>query len=185
MKKLAITTLLAAAICVLGSGCASIVDGGNKTVHFQSTPPGAKFTIYDKKGDVVHSTTTPASVSLKRSGGYFSGIEYKVVFETPGYYPGTIGLKSSMDGWYWGNLLFGGLIGFLIVDPATGDMYTLPKEFHYTLVPSEPPLSPADLTAAQLKANPPDAKPPKPAKETEKEKAKPTSENDGASSRIP
>lgn len=32
-----------------------------------------------------------------------------------------------MDGWYWGNILFGGLIGMLAVDPATGAMYKLPK----------------------------------------------------------
>lgn len=30
-----------------------------------------------------------------------------------------------MNGWYIGNLLFGGIIGLLIVDPATGAMWTL------------------------------------------------------------
>lgn len=28
-----------------------------------------------------------------------------------------------MDGWYLGNILIGGLIGMLIVDPASGAMY--------------------------------------------------------------
>ncbi len=159
MNKLLLITW-AATLSIFASGCASIVDSGDKTVHFRSTPPGAKFTVYDKKGEVVESRTTPANVTLKRSSGYFSGIEYRVSFEASGYYPGEIALKSSMDGWYWGNLLFGGLIGFLIVDPATGDMFTLPKDFNYNLVPSDPPLSPEELKAAQLKANPPGTKPP-------------------------
>lgn len=150
----------ALAVCVFGTGCASIVDGGDKTVHFNSTPPGAKFTIYNKKGEAVESRTTPANVTLKRSSGYFSGIQYLVKFEAPGYYPGEIGLKSSMNGWYFGNIVFGGLIGILIVDPLTGAIFTLPKDFNYNLVPSDPPLSPEELKAAQLKANTPETKPP-------------------------
>lgn len=30
-----------------------------------------------------------------------------------------------MNGWYIANIVFGGLVGFLIVDPATGAMYSL------------------------------------------------------------
>ena len=36
-------------------------------------------------------------------------------------------MDSSLSGWYWGNIVFGGLIGMLIVDPATGAMYKLPE----------------------------------------------------------
>ena len=39
-----------------------------------------------------------------------------------------------MNGWYFGNILFGGLIGMIAVDPATGAMYTLqPKAVDTTL----------------------------------------------------
>ena len=38
-----------------------------------------------------------------------------------------------MDGWYIGNILFGGLIGMLIVDPATGAMYNLPDRVDINL----------------------------------------------------
>ena len=34
-------------------------------------------------------------------------------------------LDSSLSGWYFGNIIFGGLIGMLIVDPVTGAMYNL------------------------------------------------------------
>ena len=33
-------------------------------------------------------------------------------------------LETRMNGWYLGNIIFGGLIGALIVDPATGAMWT-------------------------------------------------------------
>jgi hypothetical protein len=50
------------------------------------------------------------------------------VFELPGYSQAEIKLDSSVSGWYFGNLLLGGLIGMLIVDPLTGAMYNLTPE---------------------------------------------------------
>ena len=34
-------------------------------------------------------------------------------------------VSSSLNGWYWGNILVGGLIGMLIVDPISGAMYEI------------------------------------------------------------
>ncbi|MFG0400611.1 hypothetical protein ACF8D8_17535, partial [Pseudomonas sp. zjy_11] len=48
-------------------------------------------------------------------------------FKKDGYPDKTIELDSSLSGWYWGNILLGGLIGMLIVDPLTGAMYKLPE----------------------------------------------------------
>ena len=43
-------------------------------------------------------------------------------------------IDGAINGWYFGNIIFGGLIGMLAVDPATGAMYTLsPKEVLATL----------------------------------------------------
>ena len=107
--------------CILLSGCASIVDGRpNKTVTITSAPPGAKITITDKKGKTVAENTTPASVTLKRSRGFFAPEQYKLTFDAPGYYPSEIQLNATINGWYMGNVFFGGLLGLLIVDPATG-----------------------------------------------------------------
>jgi hypothetical protein len=41
----------------------------------------------------------------------------------------TVPIDFKLDGWYIGNIIFGGLIGFLIVDPATGAMWKLDTEF--------------------------------------------------------
>lgn len=34
-------------------------------------------------------------------------------------------VNYKLNGWYFGNLLLGGVIGMLIVDPATGSMWKL------------------------------------------------------------
>jgi hypothetical protein len=153
MKKLTFASTLAV-ICILISGCASIVDGRPKAVEINSDPSGAKFTIYNKAGHQVDSETTPAKVRLSRSAGFFQGEQYRVVFESPGYYSGEIPLKAGVNPWYFGNIAFGGLIGLLIVDPATGAMYTFKSKVNCNLVINQPPLSPEALKAAQLLANP-------------------------------
>ncbi|WP_336333220.1 hypothetical protein [Pseudomonas putida] len=108
-------------------GCASIVGESRYPVAVSSAPPGATFEITDKNGTVVHTGNTPSTVTLKSGKGYFSGQTYKLHFKKDGYPDKTIELDSSLSGWYWGNILLGGLIGMLIVDPLTGAMYKLPE----------------------------------------------------------
>jgi hypothetical protein len=154
MKKAIITSALAA-ICIFFTGCASIVDGRAKTVRINSEPSGARVSIVDKKGKIVASETTPATIKLKRNRGYFMGEKYKLVFEAPGYYPSETYVQSTLNGWYLGNIVFGGAIGLLIVDPATGAMWTLsPREVNRNLVSSAVTLTPEQLKEAELKANP-------------------------------
>ncbi|MCG2921469.1 hypothetical protein KZ305_25620, partial [Escherichia coli] len=46
----------------------------------------------------------------------------------------TMQVKSRLNGWYFGNIIFGGLIGILVVDPMTGAMFTLsPKDVNAVL----------------------------------------------------
>lgn len=120
-----VASITSAVLAVSLLGCASIVDGGHKTVSIKSQPADAKVTVYDKKGAQVIVSQTPAKLPLKRSGGYFSGAKYRIVVEKEGYKPTELEVKSTLNGWYFGNLVFGGLIGLLIVDPATGAMWTL------------------------------------------------------------
>ena len=132
------------------TGCASILDGGNKSVHLNSNPAGAKVTISNDDGKVVFVQTTPAIVNLARSSAYFRGEDYRLIFEAPGYSPYETRITSQIDGWYFGNVLFGGLIGMLIVDPLTGDMYTLsPREINCSLTPSNMPSASAEMKAVE------------------------------------
>jgi hypothetical protein len=169
MKLKNIIPLTALAL-TLFTGCASIVDGGRKSVQINSNPAGAKVSIFDSAGKTVFTETTPATVRLKRNHGYFQGEDYRLSFELPGYYPAETHVKSVINGWYFGNIMFGGLIGLVIVDPATGANFTLaPREINWNLVALDPALTPEQVAEAQTKVNVP--KPPlrpAPAKDTKK-----------------
>src|SRR5437764_2744893 len=124
-------------LCLHFGACASIVSGGPKNVTINTHPPGAKITVYDKQGKVVSSNQTPATLRLQRSSGYFQGQEYRIVIEKPGYKRAEVTVRATINGWYFGNLAFGGVIGMLVVDPLTGAMYTLePDHIDQTLTPA-------------------------------------------------
>src|SRR3569623_1031517 len=110
----------------LSSGCASIVGkGGAETLNLSSSPERADVTIADESGHVVYRGSTPTVVNLEKKRGYFSGKDYMITIAKSGYRNQTILVKTRPNGWYLaGNLLFGGLIGYLIVDPLTGAMWT-------------------------------------------------------------
>lgn len=110
------------------SGCATIFDGSSQPVLIKSVPEAATISITNRAGEKIHTGTTPATVTLKRGAGYFKSENYTVKVEKEGYQPKEIQIKGSINGWYVANLLFGGVIGLLIVDPITGAMYNLTPE---------------------------------------------------------
>lgn len=120
------------------TGCATIVHSGPRSIPVASTPAGAKVSIYDRSDSLVMTNTTPFVASLDPKYGYFKGQTYRLVFEMPGYSRAEIKVDASLSGWYFGNLVFGGLIGMLIVDPLTGAMYNLaPEKIEQNLSPSQ------------------------------------------------
>ncbi|WP_075879481.1 hypothetical protein [Vreelandella massiliensis] len=125
MQKLKIAAAVTA-LSVL-SGCASIVGEKEQSVTINSTPSNANVVITDERSQEVHSDTTPTTVQLRKSdGSYFGGKTYTVEISKDGYESRTMMVNSTPNGWYiGGNLIFGGFIGWLIVDPLTGAMYNL------------------------------------------------------------
>lgn len=134
MQQLLTLTLMFI-LTAFGSGCASIVSHAQWPVTINSNPSGANVTIKDKDGVDMQRGTTPMTMTLASSRGYFSPAAYTFSFDKEGYLPATTSLSANMNGWYIGNLLFGGLIGFLIVDPATGAMWRLDNRVYSTLSP--------------------------------------------------
>ena len=136
MRKI-LLPLIAVSLLALSllTGCASIVDGGKtKTVHISTVPSGVNITIIDNhNGETVFTGTSPTDVALARSAGYFQGVSYSVKLSKEGYKDKTMQINSSVNGWYIGNIVFGGLIGWIIVDPVTGAMYSLPSTAAATL----------------------------------------------------
>ena len=126
MKKLLLGSLL------LLSGCCTIVDSPNEVVTFNSNVEKANIKIMNKQGMVVYSGQTPTTLTLNKKAGYFSGETYLVRSEKEGYGSEERLLDTRINGWYWANILFGGLIGFLIIDPATGAMWTFRENNVFT-----------------------------------------------------
>ncbi len=106
------------------AGCASIVSKSEYPVAITSNPIGADFVVKRANGIPVASGVTPATIVLSSSEGYFKPAKYTVEFRRKGIAQ-MVPLTAKIDGWYFGNILFGGLIGLLIVDPATGSMWTI------------------------------------------------------------
>jgi len=119
MKTVALVTSFALA------GCASIVSKSEWPVTVQSDPPSARCLIAKENGIEIHKGETPLTLTLSAKSGFFSSQDYTITCEKEGYQTTKVQMPSSLNGWYWGNIVFGGLIGILIVDPATGAMWKL------------------------------------------------------------
>jgi len=117
--------IFAAVFCF--SGCASIVSQSSWPVKIASNPNQAKFIIINDKGEAIHNGITPATVTLNSGSGYFDGATYHIKFSREGSKDAYSIIDSTINGWYWVNILFGGIIGLLIIDPVTGAMWKLPE----------------------------------------------------------
>ena len=121
------------------AGCASIIKGTEQSVSIRSNPTGAKVTIFDTVDEVeIASMTTPGLVQLDRGSGYFRGGHYKLTVTHPDHAPMEVMVDATFNGWYVGNLVFGGLLGLLVVDPLTGAMWSIsPDSFTVDLAARE------------------------------------------------
>ena len=100
-------------------GCATILGGGpSQPVSLSSDPTGADFMIKSSNGLQMGSGKTPQTLRLPRKN------EYQVDFTVPGYQPQSVALAKGVNGWIWGNLVLGWIIGFG-VDFLTGSAYKL------------------------------------------------------------
>lgn len=125
-KKLSFFVLLCSVL--LFSSCASIFTKTSYPITINSEPNGAKVTIVNKEGKEVFSGKTPLSTKLDASTKYMSGERYTVTISKAGYEDNVSYVGAKIEGWYWGNILFGGLIGMLVVDPLTGAMFKTDTE---------------------------------------------------------
>ena len=123
LKFLAISSIL------LLTGCASIVSKSSWPITINSSPSEAKISIKDKKGIEIYTGNTPATLKLKSGAGFFSKARYQVTFEKVGYDKKVVPVEFKLNGWYFGNIIFGGPLVLLIIDPATGAMFKLETEF--------------------------------------------------------
>ena len=127
-KNLMKTKILLSLTIIGLSSCSSIVSKSDYPVSFTSPKPVSIKIQSKDSGKIVYQGQTPTVTTLSASDGFFKPAKYDVITSR-----GSQPLNATMDGWYAGNILFGGIIGALIVDPATGAMWKLPKEVPVSL----------------------------------------------------
>lgn len=117
------------ATCANLFGCATIVSDSIYPVRVESSLVGASVTITDNKGRTINKVETPTLVRLS-AGSNWSSSSYSFTFEKKGHSPVIEHLGASINPWYFGNIVFGGLIGLLIVDPSSGAMWKLDNQVY-------------------------------------------------------
>lgn len=121
-------------VTLLASGCASIISDSSFPLTIKSVPDQADFVVTNQKGEKIHSGKTPSTVTLNSGAGYFDGEKYQINLTKDGYKEQDTTVDTYINGWYFGNFAFGGLLGFLVIDPLTGAMWRLPESTSTTLV---------------------------------------------------
>jgi hypothetical protein len=113
------------ACALLFGSCATIVSKTTYPVRIGSAPERARVTVIDRKGKEIYTGLTPANITLRSGAGFFQKAIYTITFNKEGFKERSIEVSATINGWYFGNIVFGGLLGFLVIDPATGAMYRL------------------------------------------------------------
>jgi hypothetical protein len=100
---------------VVLAGCATLITGSTQTIRLSSNETDVKVIV--QPGNLT--ATAPSELTLKRNE---SG--YRLRFEKGGFESVDVRLDSGTNGWVFGNILIGGLIG-LVIDYGNGAAYTL------------------------------------------------------------
>jgi hypothetical protein len=112
-------------IILFGSSCATIVNQHDTQLTIKTVPREAAVTITNKKGKEVFKGESPAVTILKSTDKYLKRASYLVKITMPGYEEQIIPVRFKLNKWYSYNWLLGGIIGYLVVDPLIGAMFTL------------------------------------------------------------
>jgi len=120
-------------VCFL-PGCASVVTGDIERVRVITYPPEAVVTVTDDKGYLLYKGVTPANIPMRKSSGFFQRQDFDMSIEREGYEPVYMTLQGVTSSWYVaGNALLLpsglGLLGWLVVDPFTGAMWTYEPQY--------------------------------------------------------
>lgn len=104
------------------AGCATIVNRSQQTITVNSSPNEANILI---NGNVVGKTPWTGDVPRKSS--------LQITVSKEGYESAIIPLDGRVSGWFWGNIICGGLLGST-TDAVSGGIYSYePGSYHAAL----------------------------------------------------
>lgn len=118
-------------ICIgllFASGCATIMHGKYQDIPITSEPSGA--TVKASSGQKI---VTPGTMMFIRNKPVVLRAELE------GYEPAEQKLSPKMAGWFFGNILAGGIIGGAIDHSSGAGSDLVPHDVHFNLVPITDP----------------------------------------------
>ena len=126
------------ALCALAlglSGCASIVEGTSQEVTVNTNPAGANCALNREGTSIARVNPTPGAATIKKTK-----YDMTIVCDKPGFQQATFIDHSGVQDMTFGNIIFGGFIGWGI-DSASGADNHYQTPVNITLVPATPSVS--------------------------------------------
>lgn len=114
VKNVLLAGVASAALAL--TGCATIANGETQKMQVKSKPQLAQVKV-----DGSLAGKTPITLDLARKQ------DHTVEISLPGYQTTRFNLTRKISGWFYGNVLLGGIIG-IAVDMSNGSMYALTPE---------------------------------------------------------
>ena len=135
---------LAIVALVALSGCASIASGTSQNIAITSTPTGANCAV-SRQGMMIQQVTTPAAPTVQKSK-----YDLSVECSKSGYATATQVNASGVEPWVFGNILLGGIIGF-IIDLSSGaqNHYDTAMSFNLPVTPAAAPVAAEPIVTKQ------------------------------------
>lgn len=127
MARNIVLVAIMAMLLLFCASCASIVSSNESTTYIETFPDKAECELHGQ--DFSRIVSTPNSIHLPAKSAPIT-----IACKKEGYFTTSQALDTSMDGWIWGNLIFGGIIGG-VVDLARGAGQKFPPKFSMILDP--------------------------------------------------
>jgi hypothetical protein len=116
INKKVLICLLLAIVLFIANGCASIFNGNSSMLNIMTNPENATVTIKGSQSGEKIVEHTPCNITLNK------GSDYMVKINFAGYQSENIIITRGIAGWFWGNLLLGGVIG-MVIDYSSNNMW--------------------------------------------------------------
>lgn len=123
---------LAVVLCVLLSGCSTVIEGRSQQILVNSSPAGADCGLYRQGLRIATVQNAPGSALVEKTKH-----DIWIVCVKQGYQQATHYNKSGAAGATVGNIILGGGIGW-IIDSASGADNKYDSPINVTLVPVQP-----------------------------------------------
>ncbi|MFI5152570.1 MAG: PEGA domain-containing protein [Chitinophagales bacterium] len=126
MRKSVTQFVVLALISMIFTQCATIISGSRQIISIESEPKKAKLLI-----DGIDVGYTPYATKLARRS------THQIELQLEGYETYHMKITKTVNGWIFGNILIGGLVG-IAIDGATGSMFSLRPSDVYAQMNANP-----------------------------------------------